>query len=249
MSDTVNQTGAFAVDGGRPHALADRLAGWLFPGRCLVCEERGGSGRDLCDACADALPWNASACTRCALPLPSSPAPQQCGACLRRPPPQDGTRAAFVYRDALKHLLPRAKFHGDLAAARLLAGLMAGGWQAAPRPQALVPVPLHRARLRERGYDQALELARLLARMLGIPLRADALVRPRATAAQSALSAAQRRRNVRGAFVVPAGIALPAHVAVFDDVMTTGATAQAAVQALRRAGVARVEVWVCARVA
>lgn len=248
MSSTVNQTGAFAVDGRRPVALADRLAGWLFPGRCLVCGERGAGGRDLCGGCAAALPWNTSACAGCALPLPATSVPQRCGRCLRRPPPQEGTRAAFVYRDALQRLLPRAKFHGDLAATRLLAGLMAEHWQAAPRPQALVPVPLHRSRLRERGYDQALELARPLARALDIPLRADVLLRQRATFAQSNLSAAQRRRNVRGAFAVRTGIALPAHVAVFDDVMTTGATAHAAVQALRRAGVARVEVWVCARV-
>ena len=125
---------------------------------------------------------------------------------------------------------------------------MACALAGAERPQALVPVPLHTGRLRERGYDQALELTRPLARRLGLPLRDDLLRRARATAAQSTLDAGQRRRNLRGAFAVRGHCALPAHVALVDDVMTTGATAHAAASALLRAGVARVDVWVCARV-
>lgn len=175
----------------------------------------------------------------------SSPA---CGACLRRLPPQTRTHAAFVYRAPLDRLLPRAKFHGDLAAAALLARLMAGPMAEADRPVALVAIPLHRDRLRRRGYDQALELARGLARHLRLPLRDDLLRRIRATSPQSRLDAPSRRRNLRGAFEVRRGIDLPAHVALVDDVMTTGATVQAAALALRRAGIARVDVWVCARV-
>ncbi|MCR6495193.1 hypothetical protein LJB71_02315 [Thermomonas sp. S9] len=105
------------------------------------------------------------------------------------------------------------------------------------------------ARLRRRGYDQALELARPLARALGLPLRTDLLQRGRATAAQTRLDAAARRRNLQGAFAVRARAPLPAHVVLLDDVMTTGATLHAAAAALRAAGVARVEAWVCARVA
>src|SRR3546814_7526919 len=118
----------------------------------------------------------------------------------------------------------------------------------AGRPQALLAVPLHRARLRTRGYDQALELARPLARALVIPLLPGALVRSRATSPQSELDAARRRRNLRGAFSVAPDTRLPAHVALVDDVMTTGATLHAAAIALRRAGVMRVDAWVCARV-
>lgn len=209
-------------------------------------------GLDLCASCAAALPWNRRACALCAIPLPAAAADAACepvcGACLRRPPPLDSARAAFVYRFPLDRLLPRLKFHQSLPAARLLAVLCAGALADAPRPQAVVPVPLHRARLRERGYDQALELARPLARRHGIALRDDLLRRRRATSRQSRLDAAARRRNLRGAFEVVPGAAPPAHVALFDDVMTTGATLHAAATALRRAGVARIDAWVCARV-
>ncbi|KAF1720265.1 ComF family protein [Pseudoxanthomonas wuyuanensis] len=218
---------------------------WLFAPRCLLCGERGANGRDLCGNCTEMLPWSGDACRHCAIPLAESGV---CGACLQTPPPVSQTHAAFVYGFPLDRLVPRFKFHRDLAAGRLMAGLMAQALAAAPRPQALMPVPLHAARLRQRGYDQALELAKPLARALALPLMADALLRTRATAAQSELDAAARRRNLRGAFAVRAQAQLPDHVALIDDVMTTGATLHAAAKVLRRAGVARVDAWVCARV-
>lgn len=241
MPDPVNQTPSNGVDSAWRRAWR---ALWVPP--CRVCGEAGDAALALCLPCRDALPLNRAACARCGVPLPV--AADACGRCLRKPPPQARTATVFVYRAPLDRLLPRAKFHGDLASLRLLATLMAPVLGRAPRPQALVPLPLHPARLRRRGYDQALELARPLARALALPLRDDLLQRVRATTAQSRLDAAARRRNLRGAFAVRAGIALPAHVALVDDVMTTGATAQAAATALRRAGVARVDVWVCARV-
>ncbi len=217
----------------------------LFSPRCLLCAEAGHAGRDLCAACTRALPWNRSACLRCAIPLPHL---DVCGACLQKPPPVRETHAALVYGFPLDRLVPRFKFHRDLAAGRLLAELMVEGFADLPRPDALVPVPLHRDRLRQRGYDQALELAKPLARVLRMPLLADALVRTRATAPQSELDAGARQRNLRRAFAVRDGAAMPAHVALVDDVMTTGATLHAAAKILRRAGAVRVDAWVCARV-
>jgi len=240
MPIAVNQIAAFAVDGALP-----ALGRLLWPARCLVCGEPGSGGRDLCRACAAGLPWNVDACGRCALPLP--PGEALCGGCLRQPPPLQATHAALRYDFPADQLLPRLKFHDDLAAGRLLAQLMAQAFAGCERPQALVPVPLHRQRLRGRGYDQALELARPLARALRLPLHVTALRRERATRPQSRLDAAARQRNLRGAFACDAG-RLPAHVALVDDVMTTGATLHAAARALHRAGVARVDAWVCARV-
>lgn len=264
MPDAVNLNPPFRVDG-----LGTRLARRIWRPRCLLCGEAGHLGLDLCAACAAALPWNRCACVRCGLPLPrtadvpddggrdgtgaSGPTAADteavtCGACLRRPPPQARCIAAFRYAPPLDRLMPRLKFHADLAAGRLLSRLMASCLAGADRPDALVPLPLHRSRLRERGYDQALELARPLARHLVLPLRGDLLQRVRATPPQSRLDAAQRRRNVRGAFAVDTTRRVPGHVALLDDVMTTGATVHAAVRALKRAGIARVDVWVCARV-
>ncbi len=229
-----------------------KLLGGLWPRHCLVCgqgceEADGTPGDDLCAACRQALPWNRSACLRCSLPLPVPAA--ACGHCQRRPPPLTVAHAAFRYEAPLDRLLPRLKFHDDLAAGRLLGGLMAEAFDDIERPDALIPLPLHRKRLRSRGFDQTLELAKPLARALGIPLLDDVLVRVRETAPQSRLDAPARRRNLRRAFAVRPGATLPAHVALVDDVMTTGATLHAAADALLRAGVARVDAWVCARVA
>ncbi|MCG8275157.1 ComF family protein [Stenotrophomonas sp. NLF4-10] len=230
----------------RVYIWGSRLSGLLFPPTCLVCTEPAAAGRDLCAACAAGLPWLDSACRRCALPLPAAEsAGTLCGACWQARAPLQQVHAALLYAAPVDGLLRRFKFHHDLAAGRLLAQLMGERLAAADPPQALVPVPLHRSRLRQRGYDQALELARPLARHLQLPLLAG-LRRVRATAAQSELDAATRRRNLRAAFV--AAGPLPPHVALVDDVMTTGATLHAAARALRRAGVTRVDAWVCARV-
>lgn len=224
------------------------IAGRLWPGHCLACGEAADSG-DLCPICRHALPRNRCACARCGLPL-AAPA-EACADCLRRPPPLTATVAAFRYEAPFTRLLPRFKFHGDLAAGRVCSREMAAIVGEATRPDALIPIPLHGARLRRRGFDQALELAKPLARTLDLPLRTDLLHRVHDTAPQSRLDAPARRRNLRRAFAVDARAlarGLPAHVALIDDVMTTGATLHAAAHALLRAGVLRVDAWVCARV-
>ena len=240
MAGTVNRAPLPEVDGVPGAPLA-----WLFPLRCIVCGEPGSAGRDLCGSCHAALPWQGPACPRCALPTTAG---ETCGGCLQRAtPPLEAVRAVFEYAFPLDRLLPRLKFHHDFAAGRVLVQCMVERLRAVPPPDAIIPIPLHRARLRRRGYDQALELARPLARALRLPLHADLLRRCKATGAQSRLDAEARRRNLHGAFVVHGGT--PAHVVLVDDVMTTGATLEAAARALRRAGARRVDAWVCARVA
>ena len=219
---------------------------WLFAVRCLVCGERGMPGHDLCAACKAALPWQGPACPRCALPQPGG---NPCDTCRQSPPPLQAVHAVFDYAFPLDRLLPRLKFHRDLAAGRVLVQCMLDRLRIVPRPAAIVPVPLHPARLRRRGYDQALELARPLARALQLPLLHDVLRRTKATSAQSRLDADARQRNLRDAFHIDADTPLPGHVVLVDDVMTTGATLHSAAHALRNAGVQRVDAWVCARVA
>ncbi len=227
--------------------IADRLLRAVLPPRCLLCGAPGAADRDLCAGCAGDLTLNTPCCPRCALPL-ETPAPL-CGECLQREPPFTAAWAPFRYGHPLDLLETRFKFGRDLAAGRLLAELMIerARFDTPVLPDALVPVPLHRTRLRQRGYNQALELARPIALALDITLRADLLARTKATPAQTGLDANARRRNVRGAFTLAADAPLPAHVALLDDVMTTGATLREATQVLIRAGVGRVDVWVLAR--
>ncbi|MBS0432905.1 MAG: ComF family protein [Proteobacteria bacterium] len=216
-----------------------------WPSRCLLCGGRGENGIDLCADCARNLPRNDRRCTRCALPLETPAA--LCGRCQRRAPPWDSAWAPFRYAWPLDRLESRFKFGADLAAGRLLVSLWHACDPPGERPHAIVPVPLHRARLRTRGYNQALELAKPLAKSLGLPLLRDALRRTRATDAQSELSAIARRRNVRGAFAAHFGDDVPQHVAILDDVFTTGATLGECARVLKRAGVARVDAWALAR--
>ena len=232
----------------RREALANfgaRLQRWLLPLRCLLCGAPGANGADLCADCASELPRNVSCCARCALPLALPAA--LCGECQRRLPPWDAAWAPFRYAWPLDRLESRFKFGRDLAAGRVLAAQ----WQTQPRtlelPALILPVPLHQGRLRQRGYNQALELAAPLAKAFGVLIRPDLLQRIRATPAQTELDAVTRRRNLRGAFALREGATLPAHVALVDDVMTTGATLAECARVLRRAGVQRIDVWALAR--
>ena len=228
-----------------------RIQRVALPPHCLLCGSAG-AARDLCAPCtADLIP-NRICCPRCALPLTSS-APL-CGECLLRAPPFAAAFAPFVYGHPLDLLLTRLKFGRNLAAGRVLSELWLDTFADAPaaRPDLLIAVPLHPARLRERGYNQALELAKPLANALRIPLAEHLLSRTRATPAQANLDAITRRQNLRGAFVFDAD-ALPdtklstLHVALVDDVMTTGATLRECARLLLRSGVGRVDAWAFAR--
>jgi ComF family protein len=172
-----------------------------------------------------------------------------CLDCLCEPPPFQRTYAVFEYGKGIDELIPRLKFHADLAAGRVLSELLIESARHWPPPDALIPIPLHERRLRQRGFDQALELCKPLAKGLNLPLRTNILSRWQHTPAQSTLNRTRRQKNVRDAFCCDDVRNLPAHVALVDDVMTTGATASAAAQTLLDAGVQRVDIWVVARVA
>ena len=220
---------------------------WLLPGVCILCGQAGQCGRDLCAACGSELPYLVTACRRCAIPLPRAGI---CGQCQQRPHAFDMAWAAFDYQPPVDHLIQSLKFNGKFYAARLLGELMAERIVAAEldMPQLLLPVPLHPSRLRQRGFNQALELARPLAHKLGLPVNPALCHRSRATVAQTGLDAQARRRNLKGVFEVKAPLVV-SHVAIVDDVMTTGSTVEMLAKVLRRAGAARVDVWVCARAA
>lgn len=221
----------------------DRIGGR----HCLLCGERAPGPVALCPACRQELPTPASRCRVCGVILPQ---PGICGACQNHPPSFDSTWVAFEYAQPLAWMLQRFKFEGDLAMGHVLAELLQSRFRVSPppRPGLVLPVPLHPDRLRERGFNQALELVRPLARDEGFELHARGLERMRSTSPQAGLDAVARRKNLKQAFRLPPGSPpLPEHVAVFDDVMTTGSTVTEVARLLMRAGVRRVDVWCLAR--
>jgi ComF family protein len=234
------------------------LFGLLFPPTCVLCGAPGDDHLDLCRGCRQELPDLGPACVRCALPLPALPsAPTDtdgplCGPCRRKPPPFARAHAAFRYEQPVPALVGGLKFGGRLNTLRLMGLLLAESLAASvaspagDRPAAIVPVPLHARRLRERGYDQALELARIVGRQLALPVLAGGCERVRSTPPQADLEAKARKTNLRGAFQATRRLD-GAHVAVLDDVVTTGSTVREMAKVLRQAGAARVDVWCLAR--
>ena len=234
-----------------------KINNWLFniqsffyPPHCVLCGAKvlaAGAGMDLCAGCQSALPENEHACVRCGIPFESELEAATCGQCLHEPPAFDRCLALYRYQAPLDSLITRLKFHHRLAIARLLAALMQQKIEALESlPDAILPVPLHPSRLRERGFNQALEIARPIAGALNIPLLLQHCERTRATVMQSSLPARQRSRNVKGVFRVVRAIPYQ-HVAIVDDVMTTGETVRELAKVLRAAGVPRIDVWVVAR--
>jgi len=214
-----------------------RLARLVFGGTCFVC--RGTARATLCEACDADLPRLAiPLCPRCAL---ASPAGAVCGRCLAEPPRYDATLAALAYAFPADVLVHALKFRGELALAPFLASVLR---ERVAQADCIVPVPLSAQRLRERGYNQAVEIAR----HLGGRLEIDACLRERDAPPQAGLDREARRRNVRGAFRCRRSFA-GERVAVVDDVMTTGATLDALAAALKDAGAANVTNWVVCRTA
>lgn len=209
-----------------PRALARLLAATLFPPRCCLCGFPGASlDLDLCAVCHADLPWDEPA----------------------------EALTALRYEHPVDDLVRRLKYQGVIANARVLGVLLAQAARERPGslPSLLVPVPLHAARFRERGFNQATAIARYAGRMLGIPVLRHAVRRVRDTPSQTALDVHERRRNMSGAFAVvnrPARLVIEAgHVAIVDDVMTTGSTLQELRAVLLDAGVRQVDLWAVAR--
>lgn len=231
-----------------PKSLPD-LDSTLFRllSRCHACGILLPDGA-LCDNCRGILPQNEHACDRCAIPL--TEAALLCGPCQHKPPPFDYSRAAALYAEPASLWVSRLKFQHDLSCARLMAEAMQAPLrQLVPdaRNATLLAVPLHRSRLRLRGFNQAYEIARQLAKLGACRLLTDGLLRHRPTARQTSLSKAQRVKNVRGAFTVIEKTTWPEHIILVDDVMTTGNTLAACARALKKAGVKRVDCLVFAR--
>lgn len=218
-----------------------RFAQRLLATDCLLCAGAAG-GELVCKPCAADLPrLDARRCSICALPITEG---QRCGACIAQPPNYDHVCAAFAYAFPADALIRALKYRGMLAVAPFLGQAVAGSLD--ERPDVLIAMPLAAARLRERGFNQAHEIARHAARAVNVPLDAHACRKVRDTPPQAALPWKERAKNMRRAFVCDADFT-GKHVAVVDDVMTTGATLNEIARNLKQAGATRVTGLVAAR--
>jgi ComF family protein len=229
--------------------MFQKLSSWLAPHTCILCHYPSGRDQDLCQPCLSELPILPQSCPRCANILTHSAS--ECGVCLKKPPLVDKTYVLFLYQTPITKFIMELKFHANLVNARLLGELMTAAikqqWYVnQPLPDVLIPVPLHAQRLKERGFNQALEISRPIAKALALPLDYHSCSRSKNTAAQARQPAAARQQNLRGAFQINADFS-GQHVAILDDVITTGSTLRAFALALKKAGAAQIDLWCCAK--
>jgi len=224
----------------------------IYPKVCLHCNDVGHNDMDLCQRCFQRLPWVEFACSRCALPLPNADS-NICGACTNRDLYFDQALTAFQFDGFIRDAIYQFKFNQKLNQGKLLAQLLLQHIEEKQldTPELIIPVPLHKKRMRQRGYNQALEFSRIVSKKLGSELDYDVVYRNRDTSVQMDLPAKQRHKNVKDAFSVKENPAVLKHkqVCIIDDVMTTGNTVNEVAKCLKKAGVENINVWCLARVA
>ena len=219
------------------------LRGWIWPPICQLCGGNG-LGPDVCRGCVRDLPRHGAACLRCAVPLPVHGV---CGDCITTPPIFDRAVAPFSYSFPIDRLIQRLKYDGRLEHGRLMGELLGHKLRnRTGQSEAIVPVPLHGRRWRQRGFNQAAEISRSVSRMTGLPVLSRICMRVQNTPPLWPLSVRDRRRVLKSAFEVTNPLPVQG-VAILDDVLTTGSTANALAKALKSAGARHVEVWAIAR--
>ena len=226
------------------------LTHYFLPFNCILCSEETGRKLDLCIDCEEHLPWLKNICIYCAAPL-SFKTESRCWTCLKKPLPFHKICIIFSYTQIIKKLITGLKFQKRLIYAHILGSLLAEKislqYQKDNFPDLIIPVPLHKKRLYQRGFNQAMELARPISKRLNIPIDYKGCTRVHNTLAQSRLPANQRATNVKNAFAIQKYLSSKQHIALLDDVMTTGHTLIELSRALYYVGVKRIDVWCCAR--
>lgn len=232
--------------------LSRKVYIWLRNNQsCLLCDEISELSYPLCVPCESEMPWLGEQCDICALPMVDTQS--RCAACLQRPPSFSQVIAPWRYAFPIDSLITRFKHHAKWPMGRLMGELFIQHLQhrfdeGLPRPEALLPVPLAPKRLRERGYNQAAMLARWIGKPLAVPVDERSLLRIKETPPQQGLDARQRKRNLNGAFTVRDPARLQGkHLALVDDVLTTGATAERLATLLVDSGARRVDIYCLAR--
>jgi len=246
--------------------LAKKLLSNLFPSRCLLCQKTVISlsingNIEICPECLSGLPYNEVSCRHCAVPLATEGERDMkesvlCGRCIKKLPVFDYVYSPLRYEGGAIRLIHQLKFSGKITFSRTLGEIMLDCWEDKTtqnssvdmlhKPDYLLPVPLHKSRMRQRGFNQSIELARVMAKKLNIPIECNVVRRIRRTSSQTGLNAKQRRNNIKGAFEVVQKI--PAkRVLIVDDVMTTGSTVNELARVLKKKSVEQVGVLCLAR--
>ncbi len=225
--------------------LASKLFGEMTQS-CVLCGNSCSNNICLCNACLQELPIIEHGCKTCGLPMQIENT--QCGQCISNTPPISHCISLMSYVPPIDHLIQNMKYHNQLAIADLLGQLLADKIIKAdlPLPEQIIPIPLHISRLQRRGFNQSVEIARPLSKKLNIPLNLTDCSRVRATSPQFNLSIQERAGNMQNAFEVLRSLNVK-HVAIIDDVMTTGSTVWEFARVLKKAGIETIDVWTCAR--
>lgn len=221
----------------------------LWPTRCLICLQTVAITspiEHLCPSCFELLPWNTPACARCAQPLPMALA--YCAHCLGKSMRQERSYILFHYTPPISDWIHAAKFEASFIHCRLLSQLLSHtlAHRSTPWPQRVLPIPLHPRRLRQRGYNQAVEMARTVCARFEIPMDKQSLQRYRYSQPQSKLALKKRKDNVRDSFQLQRPLNV-SHIALLDDVTTSGNTLEAASKALLVQGPLELEYWCIAK--
>jgi ComF family protein len=229
---------------------------FIFPPLCHICRSYIPDAAEIhiCLACRDKLPLVVSPlCTVCGIPFNSAEGDHTCGQCQIHPPHFDLARAHLLYEQSAREMIHQFKYSYKTHLRRPLALLALEGLTdviTAQKPEIIIPVPLHRSRLRSRGFNQSILLGKMFSSLLSLPMLVDGLIRTRQTEPQIDLSAEERRNNVKGAFAVKRTDRIPGkRILLLDDVMTTGSTVNECAMVLKKAGAAAVMVATIARTA
>lgn len=224
----------------------------LIKSNCVLCDSLVDEHVSLCAACRHDLPRIIDACKRCALPMNVSVNIDSniCGACLNQKNPVDYAVSLFSYENPIDYLIGQMKFQQHLSVASVFADLLKNHFRAKDLehglPELIVPMPLYKKRLIERGFNQTVEIAKPLSKSLGIPLAKNLVARSKSTKTQTHLNKKQRRENVLGCFeLLEQPVA--SHIVILDDVVTTGATSNELARVFKKAGVEKIGVWSLAR--
>lgn len=216
-----------------------------LPVICALCSQFHKNTMAVCQDCLALFKPIDQACRRCAYPLFDATS-LLCGQCIKTPPAIDEAMTTYLFEEPLRRIIHQFKYHQGLYLASFLCQLMVMAWEKHPIPiQCLMPIPMHPKKFRQRGFNQAAVLTRLIARRLQVPYCLTSGIKTINTPAQASLDGVKRRKNLENAFAFRA-IPYP-HVTLIDDLLTTGSTANAVAHVLKKQGVKKVDIWCCAR--